>query len=227
MVSSSWSICLSFAWLSSPIARHGRSLLLILLVLALEQKSGLGKTFGYVKFFEDAACQYQIMHGLMYLNFLDYSWALPSHLFGSCFLSFPMCTFMPAPNSLLAVRAACVALVREEHKQNPLLHPLLLDPPLPQWCHCPREPTLLWGAAEPPHCCSWLLPPAELLLTLLSLMFLKWCMVWGCQSKGWKSDDLPCIFWAGTQAAEAPVPPQGSPLLSLHPCKLFILWGRH
>lgn len=96
-MSVSWSICLSFAWLSSSIARHDRFLLLILLVLALEQKFSLWKTFVYAKL-SCGWCLWIPKHGLICLNFLDYSWAVYFHLSESCSLSLLVHSYVPAPD---------------------------------------------------------------------------------------------------------------------------------
>lgn len=96
-VSVSWSICLSFAWLSSSIARQDRFLLLILLVLALEQKFSLWKTFVYAKL-SCRWCLWIPKHGLICLNFLDYSWAVYFHLSESCSSSLPVHSYVPAPD---------------------------------------------------------------------------------------------------------------------------------
>lgn len=85
----SWSICLSFPWWSSSIARHDRFLLLILLVLALEQIFSLGKTFGFAKL-SCRWCPWIPKHGLICSSFLDYSQAVYFHLSEPCCLSLPV-----------------------------------------------------------------------------------------------------------------------------------------
>lgn len=167
-VSFSWSICLSLAWLSFSIARHDRFLLLILLVLALEQKFSLGKTFRYVKL-SRRRCLWIPKHGLICLDFLDYSWAMYSHLSESCSLFLRTCNCVPAPCFPSGCHSSSGSSIKHHNVltaswgswggrgQSPCLHP---------WAHpatgAPAHPAR--GAGEPPSA-----SPGHLEVTSLSL----------------------------------------------------------